>query len=327
MTGYVLDQAFGEKWALYNADCVLFAEHLPDNSIDFAVYSPPFSSLYIYSESVADMGNVDSDEEFIEQYRFMVREKFRILRPGRVTAVHVKDLVFYQNSSPDGSAGLRPFSDQVTRLHIEEGFNFHCRVTIFRDPVLERSKTNAHGLLWKTFQGDASFCRVGMPEYLLIFRKWAKSGEEDLVREVVHPKNQIPLRDWQELASPIWPAFEVSQHCWNYRPEQSGRGDHDLPATNVLNVRCARDERAEKHLCPMPLNITRRALALWTNEGDTVFSPFAGVGSEGVAALDLSRRFIGTELNPAYFAQAAKNLSETENSATNADLFDGLEDA
>lgn len=325
MNGYVIDQEISDRWAMYNADCVLFAQNLPDNSIDFAVYSPPYSSLYVYSESVADMGNVDSDEEFIEQYRFMVREKFRILRPGRVTAVHVKDLVYYQNSSEDGSSGLRPFSDMVTRLHLEEGFTFHCRVTIFRDPVLERSKTNAHGLLWKTFQGDASFCRVGMPEYLLIFRKWAKPGQEDLVREVVHPKSEVPLRAWQELASPVWPAFEVSPHVWNFQPEQSGKGDADLKATEVLNVKCTRDEKAEKHLCPMPLNITRRAIELWTNRDDVVFSPFGGVGSEGVAAVTAGRRYIGTELHPAYWKQAVSNLRGT--GTQTVDMFADFESA
>ena len=131
MDNLVLDQAAGDAWSLYNGDCVTFAQQLPDNSVDFSVYSPPFSSLYVYSESVADMGNVDSDEEFIEQYRYLVREKFRILRPGRLTAIHVKDLVFYQNASEDGSSGLRPFSDLCTQLHQEEGFNFHCRITIF----------------------------------------------------------------------------------------------------------------------------------------------------------------------------------------------------
>ncbi|THF64342.1 DNA-methyltransferase [Pseudothauera rhizosphaerae] len=307
----IIEQAFGEGWAAYNADCVKFAQSLPDNSIDISVYSPPFSSLYVYSESVADMGNVASDEEFIEQYRYLVREKFRVLRPGRLTAIHVKDLVFYQNASADGSAGLRPFSDLCTQLHLEEGFTFHCRITIWRDPVLERAKTNAHGLLWKTFQRDASFCRVGMPEYLLVFRKWAKPGEEDLVRPVVHPKSRVPLEAWQELASPVW----------NYQPGQSGRGDFDLPATDVLNAKQAHDPDAEKHLCPMPLNITKRALALWSNEGEVMFSPFGGIGSEGVAALSMNRRAILTELHPAYYQQAVKNLSAAETSGHQADLF------
>ena len=308
----VIDEAHGESWSFYNADCVDFMGGLPDNSIDLSVYSPPFSSLYIYSESAFDMGNVADDAEFMERYRFAVREKLRITRPGRLTAIHVKDLVYYQNSSERGDAGLRPFSDQCTQVHIEEGWSFHCRVTIFRDPVLERSKTNAHGLLWKTFQKDASFCRVGMPEYLLVFRKWAQPGEESLVRPVEHPKDVVPLERWQDLASPVW----------NWRDGQSGNGDYDLPATDVLNVKMARDPDAEKHLCPMPLNITRRAIDLWSNEDDVILSPFGGIGSEGVAAIGKRRRFIGTELHPIYWKQGVANLQAAVPDMD--DLFAGL---
>lgn len=311
----IIEQSDGNNWSLYNSDCVKFAEQLPDNCVDISVYSPPFSSLYVYSESVADMGNVGSDAEFIQQYRYLVREKFRATRPGRLTAIHVKDLVFYQNSSADGSSGLRPFSDMCTQLHMEEGWTFHSRITIFRDPVLERAKTNAHGLLWKTFQKDASFCRVGMPEYLLVFRKWAKPGEEELVRPVDHPKTRTPLEAWQELASPVW----------NYRPHQSGRGDYDMPSTNVLNVKEAKDEKSEKHLCPMPLNITEKALMLWSNAGDVVYSPFAGIGSEGVAALRHGRKFIGTELHPIYYNQAVKNLTDSDKSGIQSSIFDVLD--
>lgn len=306
----VLDQYTGRNFSAFNADCVTFARGLPDNSVDMTVYSPPFSSLYVYSESVADMGNVESDEEFIEQYRFLVREKFRITRPGRLTAIHVKDLVYYQNASEDGSSGLRPFSDMCTRVHLDEGWTFHCRVTIFRDPVLERAKTNAHGLLWKTFQKDASFCRVGMPEYLLVFRKWAKPGED--VSPVTHPRESVPLEVWQDLASPVW----------NWRDGQSGQGDWDMPATDVLNVKVAKDEKAEKHLCPMPLNITSRALRLWSNPGDVIFSPFMGIGSEGVAALRMGRRFIGTELHPNYYQQAIKFIEAAAKNQDTADLFE-----
>jgi hypothetical protein len=305
----VIDQAQGEGWAFYNAECVDFARGLPANSIDFSVYSPPFSSLYIYSESAFDMGNVADDAEFIERYRFLVREKLRVTRPGRLTAIHVKDLVYYQNSSERGDAGLRAFSDMCRQVHEEEGWSYHCRVTIRRCPVLERSKTNAHGLLWKTFQKDASFCRVGMPEYLMVFRKWAQPGEEALVRPVIHPKNDVPLSVWQQLASPVW----------NDSGDPGQLGDFDLPATDVLNVKMAADPDAEKHLCPMPLNITRRALTLWTNAGDTVLSPFGGIGSEGVACIGMGRRFIGTELHPIYWAQGVKNLQIARPDA--ADLF------
>lgn len=306
----VINQAQGEGWNFYNAECVDFASGLPDNSIDFSVYSPPFSSLYIYSESAFDMGNVANDAEFIERYRFLVREKLRITRPGRLTAIHVKDLVFYQNSSENGDAGLRAFSDMCRQVHEEEGWTFHCRVTIRRCPVLERAKTNAHGLLWKTFQSDASFCRVGMPEYLMVFRKWAKPGEEHLVRPVEHPKADVPLEVWQRLASPVW----------NDSGNPDQLGDYDLPSTEVLNVEMARDPDAEKHLCPMPLNITKRALVLWTNEGDVILSPFAGIGSEGVASINLGRRFIGTELHPIYWRQGVKNLAAAR--PESRDLFD-----
>lgn len=311
----VFEQHQSKLFAAYNADCVTFARELPDNSVDLSVYSPPFSSLYVYSESVADMGNVADDREFFEQYAFLVDELYRITRPGRLCAIHVKDLVYYQNASEDGSSGLREFSDMCTQAHKAAGFTFHCRVTIFRDPVLERAKTNAHGLLWKTFQGDASFCRVGMPEYLMVYRKWAKPGEEDLVRPVTHPKDRVPLDRWQDLASPIW----------NWRDGQSGKGDYDMPATDVLNVDMARDAKAEKHLCPMPINITSRALELYSNRGDVVFSPFMGIGSEGVAALRMGRRFIGTELHPVYYRQAVRNLEAAERQSGVGSLFDLME--
>lgn len=299
---HVIDQAAGKNWNAYHSDCVPFAAGLPDNSIDFSVYSPPFSSLYIYSDSVADMGNCANDEEFFEQYRYIVREKLRVTRPGRCTAIHVKDLVYYQNSSARGTAGLRPFSDDCTRVHIEEGWDFHSRVTIWRDPVREMQKTKAHGLLWKTLRADSTFSRMGLPEYLLVFRKWAKDGEE--TRPVTHTKESFPVEQWQQCASPVW----------NY-PRQ------DLPETDVLNVKVARSDRDEKHLCPMPLNITMRALRMWTNPDDVVFSPFMGIGSEGYCAVKLGRKFVGTELKESYFRQAVKHLGEAENSANTGDLF------
>lgn len=298
----VLAQASGARWSAFNADCVPFTAALPEGSIDFSVYSPPFSSLYIYSESVADMGNCASDDEFFQQYRHLVREKLRATRPGRLTAIHVKDLVYYQNSSERGTAGLRPFSDRCTQVHIEEGWDFHSRITIWRDPVREMQKTKAHGLLWKTLRADSTFSRMGLPEYLLVFRKWAKDGEA--ICPVEHTKDSFPVEDWQRYASPVW----------NYDRQ-------DLPETDVLNVKVARSDRDEKHLCPMPLNITRRALRMWTNPGDTVFSPFMGIGSEGFVAMQEGRRFLGTELNPAYFAQSVRNIGEAEAKGRAADLF------
>lgn len=300
----VFDQAEGESWSAYCADCVPFTAALPEGSLDFSVYSPPFSSLYIYSESVADMGNCASDEEFFAQYRHLVRALFRATRPGRLTAIHVKDLVYYQNSSERGTAGLRPFSDDCTRVHREEGWDFHSRITIWRDPVREMQKTKAHGLLWKTLRADSTFSRTGMPEYLLVFRKWARDGEAAAVAPVTHTKESFPVEEWQDHASPVW----------NFSTQ-------DLPETDVLNVKVARSDKDEKHLCPMPLNITRRALRLWSRPGDTVFSPFMGIGSEGVVSLEEGRRFLGTELNPAYFRQAAKNLADAAANGATGDLF------
>lgn len=300
----VIDQHEGKDFAAYNADCVPFTAGLPDNSIDFSVYSPPFSSLYIYSESIADMGNCASDEEFFEQYRFLVREKFRVTRPGRLSAIHVKDLVYYQNSSERGTSGLRPFSDRCTEIHIEEGWDFHSRVTIWRDPVREMQKTKAHGLLWKTLRADSTFSRMGLPEYLLVFRKWARDGEADLVKPVTHTKESFPVEEWQDHASPVW----------NFSRQ-------DLPETDVLNVKVARSDKDEKHLCPMPLNITRRALRMWSNPGDVVLSPFMGIGSEGVVSIEEGRKFVGVELNPNYYRQAIKNLQDAECEGAAGDLF------
>lgn len=337
MTLKILDQEHGQDWSVYCGDCVALATEIPDHSIDLSVYSPPFSSLYIYGDSEADMGNTDGDDHFLEQYRFLVREKLRVTRPGRVSCVHIKDLVFYQNASDDGSSGIRPLSDAVTRLHLEEGWRLQCRVTIWRDPVLERSKTNAHGLLYKTFRSDASFCRVGMPEYLLVFRKWPQTdAERELISPVIHPQATTPLPIWQELASPVWPA---AASIWNYagpigilRTDEetapiasggkSGGGDLDLRSTDVLNVHQSRDPNAERHLCPMPLNITARAIGLWSTERDTVWSPFAGIGSEGVAALRMNRRFIGSELNPTYYRSAVKHVAAAAKEGQQTDLFD-----
>lgn len=303
---HVIDQAIGKSFSAFNADCVPFTAGLPDGSVDFSVYSPPFSSLYIYSESVADMGNCASDTEFFEQYRFLVREKFRVTRPGRMTAIHVKDLVYYQNSSERGTSGLRPFSDQCTQVHLEEGWDFYSRVTIWRDPVREMQKTKAHGLLWKTLRADSTFSRMGLPEYLLIFRKWAKEGEE--TAPVTHTKQSFPVEQWQDYASPVW----------NYPVV-------NLPETDVLNVKVARSDKDEKHLCPMPLNITRRALRMWSNPGDVVFSPFMGIGSEGVVSMEEGRKFIGCELNPIYYRQAARNIADAESSSSFGSLFTSME--
>lgn len=292
-----LNEAHGESWSAYHGDCVDVVRQLPDHSVDFSVYSPPFSGLYIYNDSEADMGNSADDGEFLKHYQFLAHELFRVMRPGRIVAVHCKDLVFYKNQR--GTAGLRDFPGMVIRAHEEAGFTFHSRVTIWRDPVREMTKTKAHGLLYKQLRADSSFSRQGLPEYFVVFRKWAKELDEADISPVTKTPNDYSLPWWQETASPVW---------MNTRE------------TDVLNAK--RDPLEERHICPMPLDIITRATCLWSNPGDVVLSPFMGIGSEGYVALKQHRRFVGVELKESYFKQATRHLANSETRAV--DLFDEM---
>jgi DNA modification methylase len=284
----------GDDWAAYQGDCVSVIKQLPDSCVDFSVYSPPFAGLYIYNDSAADMGNSADDAEFFKHYQFLADELFRVMRPGRIVAVHCKDLVYYKNSS--GTAGLRDFPGGLIRSHIQAGFDYHSRVTVWRCPVREMTKTKAHGLLYKQLRADSSFSRQGLPEYLVIFRKWAEEGDE--IAPVTHTHEDFPLDDWQKYASPVW---------------------DDMRETDVLNA-VGRTPEDEKHICPLPLDIISRSLRLWSNEGDTVLSPFMGIGSEGYMALKARRRFIGVELKESYFRQACEYL---QGASAQKDLFAG----
>lgn len=295
----VINQTLGESWTAYHADCVEAVAGLPDSSVDFSVYSPPFSSLYIYSDSIRDMGNCASDDEFIEQYSYVIKELHRATRPGRLSAVHIKDLVYYRNQN--GTAGLRDLPGMIIAAHRQAGWDYHSRVTIWRDPVREMQKTKAHGLLYKTLKGDGSHTRQGLPEYLLIFRRWPKDVKEAEAQiPITHDQMEFPLEQWQQWASPVW---------------------LDTRETDVLNVTLAREDKDEKHICPMPLDLTTRAIVLWSNPGETVLSPFMGIGSEGVAALQQNRRFVGIELKESYYKQAVKYLTEAEKVNSSGNLF------
>jgi len=325
----IIDQASGRGFTAIHGDCVEAMADLPDNSIDFSVYSPPFSSLYIYSESARDMGNVADDEEFFATYAHAIAEKLRVTKPGRLTAIHVKDLPYYSNASAKGDRGLRPFSDQCTAAHLSAGWTFHSRVTIRRDPVREMQKTKADRLLFKHFREDAARVGQGLPEYLLVFRAW-KDGME-AVPPVLH--DEMAWRQWR--GSDVPPGVTESWLARDFLTD--ARFDHDaaltlwqlwadpvwegLPETDVLNVRVARDEAAERHLCPMPLNLSDRAIRLWSNPGEVVLSPFMGIGSEGWSALKAGRRFVGVELKASYWSQAARYLAEAEEIAATGDLF------
>jgi len=299
----VLGQKFGKDWALYQGDCVEVVKGLPDASIHFSIFSPPFSSLYIYSESERDCGNAANDDEFFQHFDFLIPELLRVSKPGRLCAVHCKDLVNYKGR--DGAAGIRDFSGEIIKHFSAAGWQYHSKVTIWKDPVIEMQRTKAHGLLYKQLRADSTFSRQGLPDYLLMFRKWPKTEEEEVaIQPVTHTTKDFPLEVWQRYASPVW--FDIRQ-------------------TNVLNIEQARESQDEKHICPLQLDVIERALHLWTNPGETVLSPFAGIGSEGYEALKNNRKFIGIELKESYFQAACKNLERITRSKTQATLFDSME--
>lgn len=287
-----LNQASGETYTAINGDCVDVVRQLPDHSVGFSVYSPPFGDLFIYSDSEADMGNSSSDGEFFDHYEFLIEEMARVMMPGRLVAVHCSDLPF--RKWKDGKLGIKDFSGDIIRAHERHGFTLHSRVTIWKCPVVEMTRTKALGLLYKQLQKDSSKSRTGMPDYLLVFRA---PGENS--NPVTHTPQDFPVDQWQQWASPVW---------------------MDIHQTNTLNVRMAKENKDEKHLCPLQLDLIERALILWSNPGDVVLSPFMGIGSEGFMSVKLKRKFIGTELKESYWKQACKNIASVE--AQSASLFD-----
>ena len=289
-----LNEAHGDDWALYHGDCARVVAQLPDASVGFSIYSPPFSSLFVYSQSEADMGNSASDAEFMEHYKFMLREKLRVTKPGRMTAVHCSDLPY--TKWKDGITATRAFSDAIRAAHEEIGFHFLRRVTVWRDPVVEMTRTKALNLLYKQLQKDSAKSWPGMADYVMLFR-----APGDNTEPVAHERgesSEISLDQWQKWASPVW---------------------MDIQQTNTLNVAMAREGADERHLCPLQLDLIERALIMWSNPGDVVLSPFTGVGSEGYVALKQRRRFVGVELKESYFKAAARHLAQA--SANAVDLF------
>jgi hypothetical protein len=287
-----LNEAHGENWSAYHGDCCDVVRQLPDESVGFSVYSPPFSNIFVYSDSENDMGNAANDDEFFEHYKFLIEENFRVTKAGRITAVHCSELP--SSKWKDGIIGLKDFPGEIIRAHQDAGWVFHSRVTVWRDPVVEMTRTKALGLLYKQLQKDSTRSRVGMPDYVCVFRKPGDNQDP-----VGHKPENFPVSQWQKWASPVW---------------------MDIQQTNTLNVRMAKDSDDERHLCPLQLDLIERAVTLWSNPGDVVLSPFMGVGSEGYTALRLNRKFIGCELKESYFRHATQYLAEAEASAVT--LFD-----
>lgn len=287
-----LNQSSGETYTAINGDCVDVVRQIPDHSIGFSVYSPPFGDLFIYSDSECDMGNSSSDGEFFDHYEFLIEEMARVMKPGRLVAVHCSDLPY--RKWKDGKLGIKDFSGDIIRAHERHGFTLHSRVTIWKCPVVEMTRTKALGLLYKQLQKDSSKSRTGMPDYLLVFRAPGENAEP-----IGHTPQDFSVDQWQQWASPVW---------------------MDIQQTNTLNVRMAKENKDEKHLCPLQLDLIERALILWSNPGDVVLSPFMGIGSEGFMSIKHKRKFVGVELKESYWKQACKNIASGEAQA--GSLFD-----
>jgi DNA modification methylase len=321
--------ATGDGWEMRLGDSVELSRLMGDNSVDFGIHSPPFSNLYIYSDSVRDMGNCADDEEFFDQYRFLIREMYRITRPGRLCVVHCKDLPSYKGR--EGAAGLHDFPGKIIRTYEEEGWKFHSRVTIWKDPVIEMQRTKNHGLLYKILCTDSSASRQGMADYLIVFRKFPKKGDEVIPVTMngerftsysgYEPPDAGYIANGNNIQSPPmiegkWPHFNPfpvgtqAHREWSIMVWQKYASPvwMDINQTDVLNGAIARDDADEKHICPLQLGVIERAVCLWSNPGDLVYSPFAGIGSEGYVSIKQERRFIGHELKEAYFKKAIGNL-------------------
>jgi hypothetical protein len=264
----------------------------PDNSLHYSIFSPPFSSLYTYSASDRDLGNSKDDEMFFEHFQFLLSSLHRAIMPGRLVSMHVMNLP--TSKERDGFIGIKDFRGDVIRCMQSVGFIYHSEVCIWKDPVTAVTRTKALGLLHKQLKKDSCMSRMGIPDYVVTFRKPGDNPER-----VTHTDETFPVPLWQKYASPVW---------------------MDIDPSDTLQYTSAREHEDERHICPLQLGVIRRCLELWTNPGDIVFSPFAGIGSEGYEAIRMGRRFVGNELKKSYFDQACRNLLAVSN-AQQIDLF------
>lgn len=285
------NQKSGKNWTAFNGDSCKILPQIPTDSIDFSVFSPPFSNLFVYSNDVADMGNAESHEDFFEHYDFFASELARVIKPGRLIAVHCTDLPL--RKWKDGKIGIYDFSGEIIKAHEKHGMILHSRVTIWKDPVIEMQRTKSIGLLHKQLLKDSAKSRQGLADYLLVFRDPRENPEP-----ISHARDELPVDLWQKWASPVW---------------------MDIQQGNTLNVKLAKEGADERHLCPLQLDLIERAIIMWSNPGDVVMSPFLGIGSEGYMALKKKRKFIGIELKQSYFDIACRNLDDAD--VNSADLF------
>lgn len=281
---YKTDIIETDRWSMHLGDCIDVMSHLPDGMMDYSIFSPPFSSLYTYSDSMRDMGNSKTHTEFLDHFNYFMKEMFRVLKDGRLVSVHCMNLPLVKQR--DGVIGLRDFRGEIIKAFTDVGFIYHSEVCIWKNPVTAMQRTKALGLLHKQIKKDSSMCRQGIPDYLVTFRK---PGEN--LNRIEHTNDSFPVYEWQQYASPIW---------------------MDINASDTLQRTSARENEDERHICPLQLEVIRRALMLWTNEDDVVFSPFAGIGSECYEAVKAGRRAYGIELKGSYWKQACLNMKEAE---------------
>lgn len=288
----------GEKWVLYQGDCVSVLQSFDPESIDLSVFSPPFSNLYVYSDFIEDMGNCANHDEFFTHFGFLIEHLYRITKTGRLCAVHCNDQT--RQKGVDGVSGLYDFPGDIVRAFEAKGWVFHSRVCIWKDPVVEMQRTKNIGLLHKQLKKDSCASRMGRPDYVLVFRKWGTWTEANFPSPVPHDAQDFPVEQWQRWASPVW---------------------MDIRQGNVLQYEHAKGQDDERHICPLQLDVIERCLTLWSNPGDLILSPFAGIGSEGHQSIVMGRRFVGIELKPEYVEAAIRHLTSAEHSLNQTSLF------
>lgn len=276
----VLDQMIDDRYAIYNGDSCEVVKNIPDNSIHYTLFSPPFASLYTYSNSDRDMGNSKGDNEFYQHFSYLVKELYRVTMPGRLLSFHCMNIPLMKER--DGVIGLKDFRGQLIKLFQDNGFIYHSEVTIWKNPVTEMQRTKALGLLHKQIKKDSSMSRQGIPDYIVTMRKPGDNPER-----ITHTMESFPVDVWQNYASPVW---------------------MDIRQSDTLQKKSARADKDERHICPLQLEVIQRCIELWTNPGDIVLDPFAGIGSVPYVAVTMGRRGIGVELKESYYEQAKANL-------------------
>lgn len=276
----VLEQVIENRYAIYNGDSCEITKAIPDNSIHYTIFSPPFASLYTYSNSDRDMGNSKGDDEFYNHFIYLARELYRITMPGRLLSFHCMDLPLMKER--DGVIGLKDFPSIIRQIFEDCGFIYHSKVTIWKNPVTEMQRTKALGLLHKQIRKDSTMNRQGIPDYIITMRKPGENPER-----VSHTHESFPVNVWQNYASPVW---------------------MDIRQSDTLQKKSARDDKDERHICPLQLEVIQRCIELWTNPNDIVLDPFAGIGSVPYTAVKMGRRGIGVELKESYYKQAVSNL-------------------